>query len=307
VNIIAVNYFLEFIDNFNFLLEIMKKRFFVAVVTFLLLFPLVAYGRLHFLRPPRTDSTQILSPGILYQRDAISDPRLAMIHIVTIDLTKSGIKALVTPQTGALTTSEFLQEFKLQLAINASYFHPFYERSPWDYSPRTGDTTNPIGEVISNGDRYSPSEVNWPTICISRNNIAKIVVKQACPPNTLNAVAGRELLVANGKPVDKIFEAHNDRPYSRVAAAIDQKGEKLWLIIVDGKQPLYSEGLTKVELAAIIAKLGVDKAINLDGGGSTTLVMATNNGTKILNAPMRAKLPMNERPVSNHLGFHALP
>jgi exopolysaccharide biosynthesis protein len=62
-----------------------------------------------------------------------------------------------------------------------------------------------------------------------------------------------------------------------------------------------------VELATIIAKLGVDKAINLDGGGSTTLVMATSNGAKVLNAPMRAKLPMNERPVSNHIGFYALP
>jgi exopolysaccharide biosynthesis protein len=285
----------------------MKKRLFVAAVTFLLLFPLVAYGRLHFLRPPRTDTTQTLFPGINYRRDAISDPRLAMVHIVTIDLTKSGIKALVTPQTGALTTSEFLQEFKLQLAINASYFHPFYERSPWDYSPRTGAKTDPIGEVISNGNQYSPSEVDWPSLCISRNNIAKIVVKQACPPNTLNAVAGRELLVANGKPLDNILEANDDKPYSRVAAAVDQEGKKLWLIIVDGKQPLYSEGLTKVELAAIIAKLGVDKAINLDGGGSTTLVMATSNGAKVLNAPMRAKLPMNERPVSNHLGFYALP
>jgi exopolysaccharide biosynthesis protein len=289
------------------LLEIMKKRLFVAAVTFLLLFPLVAYGRLYFLRPPRTDSTQTLFPGILYRREAISDPRLAMMHIVTIDLTKSGIKALVTPQTGAHTTSEFLQEFKLQLAVNASYFHPFYERSPWDYSPRTGQTTNPIGEVISNGDRYSPSEADWPSLCISGNNIAKIVMRQACPPGTLNAVAGREVLVANGKPVDNIFEADEDKPYSRVAVAVDKKGEKLWLIIVDGKQPLYSEGLTKVELATIIAKLGVDKAINLDGGGSTTLVMATSNGAKVLNAPMRAKLPMNERPVSNHIGFYALP
>jgi exopolysaccharide biosynthesis protein len=289
------------------LLEIMKKRLFVAAVTFLLLFPLVAYGRLYFLRPPRTDSTQTLFPGIVYRRDAISDPRLAMIHIVTIDLTKSGITALVTPQTGAHTTSEFLQEFKLQLAVNASYFHPFYERSPWDYSPRTGEKTDPIGEVISNGDRYSPFQADWPSLCISSSNIAKIVAGQACPQETLNAVAGREMLVANGKPLDNILEADVDKPYSRVAVGIDQKGEKLWLFVVDGKQPLYSEGLTKVELAKIIANQGVDKAINLDGGGSTTLVTATNNGAKVLNAPMRSKLPMNERPVSNHIGFYAQP
>jgi exopolysaccharide biosynthesis protein len=285
----------------------MKKYFFVVVMTFLLLFPLVAYGRLHFLRPPRIDSTQTIFSGILYRRKAISDPRLAMIHIVTIDLTKSGIKLLVTPQIGALTTSAFLQEYKLKLAVNASHFHPFYEKSPWDYSPHSGDQTNPIGEVISNGDRYSPPEANWPALCIDRNNNAQIITNQACPPETMNAVAGSEMLVADSKPLDNIPDAKSDKPYSRVAVGIDQKGEKLWLFVVDGKQPLYSEGLTKVELSKIVAKLGVDKAINLDGGGSTTLVMATNNGAKVLNAPMRAKLPMNERPVSNHIGFYALP
>jgi exopolysaccharide biosynthesis protein len=285
----------------------MKNRFLVAVVTFLLLLPLAAYGWLHFLRPPRTATEQILFPGIFYRRDAISAPRLAMIHTVGIDLQKSGIKVFVTPKIGSLTTSDFLEKFKLKLAVNASHFHPFYERSPWDYSPREGDPTNPIGEAISNGDRYSPLEPDWPVLCISGNNIAKIVTKQACPPDTMNAVAGSDLLVANGKPLENAAEAKADKPYSRVAVAIDQKGEKLWLVVVDGKQPLYSEGLTKLELSKIIVKLGAHTAINLDGGGSTTLVMATNNGAKVLNAPMRSKLPMNERPVANHIGFYALP
>jgi exopolysaccharide biosynthesis protein len=305
----AVKHFLDLLIIPIILLEIMKNRFFVAAATFLLLLPLVAYGRFYFLRPPRIDTEQTIFPGILYRREAISIPRLAMIHTVAIDLKTSGIKVLVTPKTPnrARTTSNFLQEFKLKLAVNASHFHPFYERSPWDYSPHSGDQTNPIGEVISNGDRYSPLEANWPALCISRDNIAQIITEQACPSDTMNAVAGSEMLVTNGKPLANIPDAHNDKPYSRVAVGIDQKGEKLWLFVVDGKQPLYSEGLTKVELSKIIAKLGVDKAINLDGGGSTTLVMATNNGAKVLNAPMRAKLPMNERPVSNHIGFYALP
>jgi exopolysaccharide biosynthesis protein len=289
----------------------MKNRFLVAAVTFLLLFPFlfpfVAYGCLHFLRPPRTATEQILFPGILYRREAISSPRLAMIHTVHIDLQTAGIKVLVTPKTGAMNTSDFLEKFKLKLAVNASHFHPFYERSPWDYSPREGDPTNPIGEAISNGDRYSPAEPDWPALCISGNNIANIVTEKACPLGTKNAVAGSDVLVANSKPLENLIEAKADKPYSRVAAAIDRKGQKLWLVVVDGKQPLYSEGLTKLELSKIIVKLGAHTAINLDGGGSTTLVMATNNGTKVLNAPMRSKLPMNERPVANHIGFYALP
>jgi exopolysaccharide biosynthesis protein len=75
------------------------------------------------------------------------------------------------------------------------------------------------------------------------------------------------------------------------------------LIIVDGKQPFYSEGVTLRELAAIAIDLGANTALNLDGGGSTTLVIADGLETKILNSPIHNKIPMNERPVANHLGF----
>jgi exopolysaccharide biosynthesis protein len=286
----------------------MKHQFIVAATTTLLLMPLIAYGRMHYLRPPRTVSEQVLFSGIEYRRSALSNPRPLVMHVVTVDLKKSGIKVLMTPSTPlkARTTSEFLQEFKMQVAVNTSYFNNFYEKSPWDYYPHPGDRVEPIGEAIANGDRYGKPLATWPVLCLSADNKAKII-NGTCPKNTWNAVAGRELLVAQGQPINEIFDSRNDKPYSRVAIGIDQKGEKLWLIVVDGKQPLYSEGITKTELAKIIANLGVDKAINLDGGGSTTLVMATDQGSKVLNAPMRAKLPMNERPVANHIGFYANP
>jgi exopolysaccharide biosynthesis protein len=98
-----------------------------------------------------------------------------------------------------------------------------------------------------------------------------------------------------------------DKPYPRVAAAVNREGTKLWLIAVDGKQPLYSEGITIAELTKIATDLGAYAALNLDGGGSTTLVMSTNQGSRVLNAPIHTRIPMRERPVGNHLGFYALP
>jgi exopolysaccharide biosynthesis protein len=284
----------------------MQRQIFVAIATVLLLLPLAAYGRLYFLRPARTDREQILFSGIAYKRDARSSPRPVMMHIVTIDLKTAGLKVLVTPNIpkNARTTSDFLREFKLNLAINANYFTPFHERTPWDYYPRKGDRAEPMGAAISNGDRYSLPQSKWPALCISQQNIAKIIPEGTCPQHTLNAVAGREVLVIDGKPTAEVFDPHDEKPYPRVAVGVDRRGEKLWLIAIDGKQPLYSEGVTKAELAKICAELGVDRAINLDGGGSTTLVMATSNGTKVLNAPIQGKLPMHERPVANHIGFY---
>jgi exopolysaccharide biosynthesis protein len=284
----------------------MQRQIFVVIATVLLLLPLAAYGKLYFLRPSRTAISQTLFPGIAYQRDARSSPRPVMIHTVIIDLQTPGLKVLVTPNLpkNARTTSEFLREFKLKLAINANYFTPFHEHTPWDYYPRRGDRTEPIGEVISNGVRYSSPQSKWPALCISQQNIAKIIPDGTCPQHTLNAVAGREMLVVDGKPTAQLFDPRDEKAYPRVAAGVDRLGKKLWLIAIDGKQPLYSEGVTKAELAIVCAELGVDRAINLDGGGSTTLVMDTGNGTKVLNAPIQGKLPMQERPVANHIGFY---
>jgi exopolysaccharide biosynthesis protein len=289
-------------------LKFMKHPLIVAGTTVLLPIPLIAYGHLYFQRPPRTDQKQILFAGVEYGRSAISRPRPLMLHVVTVDLKKSGVKVLMTPSLPlkAQTTSDFLQENKLQIAVNASYFNHFYEKSPWDYYPHSGDEVTPLGEAITNGKRHGTPIATWPILCFAADNTAKIM-KGTCPKSTINAVAGRELLVKQGRPVEKIYDSDNDKPYSRVAVGIDRPGEKLWLIVVDGKQPLYSEGITKTELAQIIANLGADKALNLDGGGSTTLVTATDRGAKVLNAPMRAKLPMNERPVANHIGFYAQP
>jgi exopolysaccharide biosynthesis protein len=223
---------------------------------------------------------------------------------------------LVTPgkpapddtEIDARTTSEFASKFNLQLAINASFFYPFREETPWDYYPRRGDRANVLGQAISNRSSYSESHSDFPILCFNSNNQAQIQGSGECSKDTVHAVAGNTLLLERGNPVSLNFNGSDThRPYPRVAVAIDKKGEKLWLIAIDGKQPLYSEGVTIPELAEIVTKLGAHSALNLDGGGSTTLVAATSKRPTVLNAPIHAKLPMNQRPLANHLGFYALP
>lgn len=46
--------------------------------------------------------------------------------------------------------------------------------------------------------------------------------------------------------------------------------------------------------------------MNLDGGGSTTLVMEGDNGQPVLlNSPIDSRIPGRERAVANHLGIFA--
>ena len=64
----------------------------------------------------------------------------------------------------------------------------------------------------------------------------------------------------------------------------------LLLVTVDGRQPGYSVGLSFDESANLMVALGADQAINLDGGGSTTIAV----GGQLFNQPSDAT---GERPV----------
>ena len=307
-----------------------RKRLLFAVAAIgisLLGAPLLFVVRQHLIRPPRTAMEQQLFKGIVYRRSVRSLPRPIVLHIVTIDLTAPGIGVLVTPglptpetkklrgleapipvEVPARTTEEFLSEFKLQLAINANFYYPVRDNGPWDYYPRSGEMVNAVGQAISNGSEYSAGESRWPVLCFSTNKRAQILSSRKCPKGTDQAVAGSAILVAFGEPVsvDK-NSPDNNGLHPRTVVAIDQLGKKLWLVIVDGRQPRYSEGVTLAEMAKILVELGVDTAMNLDGGNSTTLVVANRKQPCLLNSPIRNRIPMLQRSVANHLGIYARP
>jgi hypothetical protein len=77
----------------------------------------------------------------------------------------------------------------------------------------------------------------------------------------------------------------------RTLAGITSDG-KLLFVTVDGRQPGYSAGASFKESAKIMQSLGALNAVNLDGGGSTTIVV---NG-KLLNRPSDTT---GERPIGN--------
>jgi len=89
--------------------------------------------------------------------------------------------------------------------------------------------------------------------------------------------------------------------------ALDRGNKTLLLVAVDGRQPGYSQGVTPRELAALVLRAGGYDATNLDGGGSTALVVDNNGQPLQLNAPIHTRLVGRERPVANHLGVWAPP
>lgn len=104
-------------------------------------------------------------------------------------------------------------------------------------------------------------------------------VYEANKENLEQAVGGDYILVQNGVP--RTFEGEdttnmNDLPtgsYPRTCVGIRADGS-VFFICVDGKRPdTYSAGLTLVEMAQLMVENGAVTAMNLDGGGSTTMVI----------------------------------
>ncbi|MFD5112163.1 phosphodiester glycosidase family protein [Streptomyces sp. NPDC058391] len=77
----------------------------------------------------------------------------------------------------------------------------------------------------------------------------------------------------------------------RTMAGIDRRG-RLLLVTVDGRQPGVSEGFTLAEGATFMRSLGAEQALNLDGGGSSAMVV----GGKLVNITSDAT---GERPVGD--------
>lgn len=74
------------------------------------------------------------------------------------------------------------------------------------------------------------------------------------------------------------------RANPRSMIGMDDQG-RLMLVVVDGRQAGYSEGLGVAQTAELMKRLGAVEAMNLDGGGSSVLVTA---GTGIVNRPSDA-------------------
>ncbi|MDQ3069438.1 MAG: phosphodiester glycosidase family protein [Acidobacteriota bacterium] len=110
-------------------------------------------------------------------------------------------------------------------------------------------------------------------------------------------VGGAGLLLLRGRAV-KDWSAERldmkgfvDARHPRTLIGRDRDGD-IWLVVVDGRQPGHSAGMSLGELTAFAQRIGLVDALNLDGGGSSTMVV---KGT-VVNRPSD---PLGPRPVSD--------
>lgn len=87
--------------------------------------------------------------------------------------------------------------------------------------------------------------------------------------------------------------------HPRTAVGVDATNRYVYLVVVDGRSTA-SRGATMVELADLMTELGATDALNLDGGGSSTMVTPNRKGRlSVRNTPSDGV----QRPVPNGLGL----
>ncbi len=116
--------------------------------------------------------------------------------------------------------------------------------------------------------------------------------------NIALAVSGGAILLKDGK-IPETFSSNISGANPRSAIGSSKDEQTIYLVTVDGRQK-SSKGMTQTELAEFLKEIHVYNAINLDGGGSTTMVARKlgDNSLSVINSPSEGSL----RSVINGIG-----
>ncbi len=228
-------------------------------------------------------------------RETWVDPAIpARLHLIRVDLTSSEIALYATAENDrGMTTSDYAARKGAQVAINGDAF------AVSGYTPR--------GLAVGDSNSWSNTSDDPASALFHLRREGERTVAAIEPPETLvglaelpdgteGVISGRPLLVRQSQ-VETTFDCNDQVTLAcvrapRTAIAVSPTGNVLWLVVVDGWQS-GSVGVTASELAAFLRDRGAGMAIALDGGSSSTLVVAAD----VVSSPSDGV----ERTVANHL------
>ncbi|HWI22149.1 MAG TPA: phosphodiester glycosidase family protein [Baekduia sp.] len=218
-------------------------------------------------------------------RAKLADGAVTTVHVARYELARTQLVIRRLPGLAQL------ESWCAEAAIEEALVGGFYVRNPAD-AQHSG---SPLGELWLDGERQLSLAFSEPwgrtRACVhSHDNTVRIARRDGLPssPDGDLLQAG-PLIVAEGRVVtgdDEGFSAGADQFDSDITigrhprAALGMNDSTLIAVACDGRAP-DDAGLTISELAQLLKELGARDALNLDGGGSTSLVC----GGRLANTP----------------------
>jgi hypothetical protein len=252
-----------------------------------------------YLAPDRV-TTFRLWEGVVY-RSVRSGSEPWTIHLLEVDPTRCEVGFQVASPAGEesrVPVSELARRAGplIVAAVNGDFFT---------------DENRPIGVEASAGElrgRASRPVFAWKPGSLPRLGpvkwegdslmLGEWILSVQDPDGLTEIVSGFPALLEEGRWVGDLEQ--RERPafasarHPRTALGWDPERRKVWIAVVDGRREGSAEGMTLPELAELFRALGATEALNLDGGGSSVMVV---RGRRV-NRPSD---PAGERPVVNAL------
>jgi hypothetical protein len=239
----------------------------------------------------------LLAPCVSRADDRWSSPHagVAVLHrrargidvrAVVADVCTPGLRVRATrPEERGRTTSSYAELTGATVAINGDFYD---------------DGFAPVGLALGDGARWADTfdTVHW-GVAVFGEGRAEIALpedpNEPPEPWVHEAIGGVPQLVIDGLPISSYPSRFCRRRHPRSAVGVSADGRSLIFVVADGRSE-RSAGMTCAELAELMAELGAEQAINLDGGGSSALYV---RGRGVINRPSEGA----ERVVANHLAL----
>ncbi len=259
------------------------------------------------------NGTVELRDGVTARAYALESPRNMKAYVVSVDLTTPGMHFVSTERVKnwgaplekakdracrAETQLETTADFMLRRRRDGVNVEVAFNTSPWEPfpAPKGENRADPIGWCVTAGEEVSRPEGGEWVFAVRRDGRAEI--RQVAPGADAASALGEmafvaaayDLLMTNG--VTTAVEAVRPGLHPRTALGLADGGKRLVVLAVDGRQPGYSEGAEMCDLCAILKREGVTDAVNMDGGGSTALVVWNRKSGKpwTLNRHAKSKV-----------------
>lgn len=235
-----------------------------------------------------------LREGVSVKALALEEPRLMKAYIARVDLSTPGIgftatdraenwgetmpdytNRMVLIDTKRETTAAFMarrraQGLDVELAVNTAPW------GPW-VPPFTHTYGSFRGWNVSGGVELSHGKNPKKGAFIVVRKDGRVDATPRVPVAETNSVAiamcGFGMIMTNGVPTFSVAHPRPAQLAPRTALGVTADRKTLVVLVVDGRQPGYSLGADIEDLYNILRKEGVTDAVNMDGGGSSSLVV----------------------------------
>jgi hypothetical protein len=237
------------------------------------------------------ENAQTVRNGVKLKQLSFTEPRLMKAWVMRVDLKTPGIgfvsserakewgqpmpdytNSIRTIYTKRERTVDFMNRKRaegrnVEIAVNTAPWGPWCP--PWTHA-----WADPERWVVSDGVEVCAGKTPGEGALFVIYKDGRTEITSRVEPEHRGDVAhvhpGFEIIATNGVAVASM-ESKSQHP--RTVFGLSGDARYLYLLVLDGRQPGYSMGAKLAEVCKMMLEAGASEILNMDGGGSTSLVI----------------------------------